>query len=96
MIIEYVEGETIASASRAAPLSTAEVINYSDQCLTALSYAHKQNIIHRDIKPANMMLTPDGIVKTHGLRHRPFEQGRFAHFHRHRSARAQHAARASP
>ena len=63
MIIEYVEGETIANRIARAPLSTAEVINYSDQCLTALSYAHKQNIIHRDIKPANMMLTPDGIVK---------------------------------
>jgi serine/threonine-protein kinase len=31
--------------------------------LSALSYAHKQNIIHRDIKPANMMLTPQGVVK---------------------------------
>jgi serine/threonine protein kinase len=63
MIIEYVEGETIANRIARAPLSTAEVIAYSDQCLTALSYAHKQNIIHRDIKPANMMLTPDGVVK---------------------------------
>jgi serine/threonine protein kinase len=63
MIIEYVEGETIANRIARAPLSTAEVVNYSDQCLTALSYAHKQNIIHRDIKPANMMLTPDGVVK---------------------------------
>ena len=63
MIIEYVEGETIANRIARAPLSTAEVIDYSDQCLTALSYAHKQNIIHRDIKPANMMLTPDGVVK---------------------------------
>ncbi len=63
MIIEYVEGETIANRIARAPLSTAEVINYSDQCLNALSYAHKQNIIHRDIKPANMMLTPEGVVK---------------------------------
>ncbi|MBV8513986.1 MAG: protein kinase [Acidobacteria bacterium] len=63
MIIEYVEGETIANRIARAPLSTAEVVNYSDQCLAALSYAHKQNIIHRDIKPANMMLTPEGIVK---------------------------------
>src|SRR5215467_11747299 len=63
MIIEYVEGETIANRIARAPLSTAEVVNFSDQCLTALAYAHKQNIIHRDIKPANMMLTPDGVVK---------------------------------
>jgi eukaryotic-like serine/threonine-protein kinase len=63
MIIEYVEGETLANRVARAPMSTAEVVNYADQCLTALSYAHKQNIIHRDIKPANMMLTPDGVIK---------------------------------
>jgi eukaryotic-like serine/threonine-protein kinase len=63
MIIEYVEGETLANRIARAPMSTAEVVNYADQCLAALSYAHKQNITHRDIKPANMMLTPDGVVK---------------------------------
>jgi len=63
MIMEYVEGETLANRLARAPLSTADAVNYSDQVLSALSYAHKQNIIHRDIKPANMMLTPQGIVK---------------------------------
>src|SRR5258708_39073526 len=38
-------------------------MNYMDQVLAALSYAHKQNVIHRDIKPANMMLTPSGAIK---------------------------------
>src|SRR6202142_1987088 len=42
MIIEYVEGETLPNRIAPAPMSTAEVVNYSDQCLTALSYAHKQ------------------------------------------------------
>jgi eukaryotic-like serine/threonine-protein kinase len=63
MIMEFVEGETLANRAARAPLSTAEAVNYADQVLSALSYAHKQNIIHRDIKPANMMLTPQGIVK---------------------------------
>jgi eukaryotic-like serine/threonine-protein kinase len=63
MIMEFVEGETLANRLARAPLSTAEAVNYSDQVLSALSYAHKQNIIHRDIKPANMMLTPQGVVK---------------------------------
>jgi eukaryotic-like serine/threonine-protein kinase len=63
MIMEFVEGETLANRLARAPISTAEAIDFSDQCLSALSYAHKQNIIHRDIKPANMMLTPQGIVK---------------------------------
>jgi len=63
MVMEFVEGETLANRLARAPLSTAEVVNYADQILSALSYAHKQNIIHRDIKPANMMLTPTGVVK---------------------------------
>jgi eukaryotic-like serine/threonine-protein kinase len=63
MIMEFVEGETLANRAARAPLSTADAVNYSDQVLGALSYAHKQNIIHRDIKPANMMLTPQGVVK---------------------------------
>jgi eukaryotic-like serine/threonine-protein kinase len=63
MIMEFVEGETLANRLARAPISTAEAVNYSDQILSALSYAHKQNIIHRDIKPANIMLTPQGLVK---------------------------------
>ena len=63
MIMEFVEGETLANRAARAPLSTADAVNYADQVLSALSYAHKQNIIHRDIKPANMMLTPQGMVK---------------------------------
>jgi serine/threonine-protein kinase len=38
-------------------------VNYTEQVLGALSYAHRRNVIHRDIKPANMMLTPEGVVK---------------------------------
>jgi eukaryotic-like serine/threonine-protein kinase len=63
MIMEFVEGETLANRAARAPLSTADAVNYASQVLSALSYAHKLNIIHRDIKPANMMLTPQGVVK---------------------------------
>src|ERR1700676_5139955 len=63
MVMEFVEGETIANLIARAPISTSDCVNYSDQVLAALSYAHQQNIIHRDIKPANIMLTPQGIVK---------------------------------
>jgi eukaryotic-like serine/threonine-protein kinase len=63
MVMEFVEGETLANRIARAPISTADAVNYADQILSALSYAHSHNIIHRDIKPANMMLTPQGVVK---------------------------------
>src|ERR1700733_8187740 len=58
MIMEYVEGVTLASRLEQGPLAPADAVNYSSQVLDALSYAHSLNIIHRDIKPANMMVTP--------------------------------------
>jgi len=63
MVMEYVEGITLATRLQAGAIPIADALNYIDQVLSALSYAHKQNVIHRDIKPANMMLTPQGVVK---------------------------------
>src|SRR2546421_6268631 len=63
MIMEYVEGTTLAAHLKQEKISCRDALNYIDQALAALSYAHKQNVIHRDIKPANMMLTPSGAVK---------------------------------
>jgi serine/threonine protein kinase len=63
MIMEYVEGVSMATHLSGAPIPIAEALNYIDQVLNALSYAHQQNVIHRDIKPGNMMLTPAKLVK---------------------------------
>ncbi len=63
MIMEYVEGDTLAHRLERGSFPPAEALNYIDQVLAALSYAHAQGIIHRDIKPANMMLTPRGVLK---------------------------------
>src|ERR1035437_733594 len=63
MIMEYVEGDTLAHRLERGPFPPVEALNYIDQVLAALSYAHAQGIIHRDIKPANMMLTPRGVLK---------------------------------
>jgi eukaryotic-like serine/threonine-protein kinase len=63
MMMEYVDGVTLASRLQDGPIPPADAVNYSTQLLSALSYAHKLNVIHRDVKPANMMLTPQGVVK---------------------------------
>jgi len=63
MVMEYVEGTTLATRLEQGPIPASDAVNYVDQVLGALSYAHRQKVIHRDIKPANMMLTPEGVVK---------------------------------
>ncbi len=63
MIMEYVEGVTLATRLKQGPVSTSEAVQYIDQVLAALSYAHRLHVIHRDITPANMMVTPDNVVK---------------------------------
>jgi eukaryotic-like serine/threonine-protein kinase len=63
MIMEYVAGVSMSIHLSGGPIAVTDAINYIDQVLNALSYAHQQNVIHRDIKPGNMMLTPQGVVK---------------------------------
>jgi eukaryotic-like serine/threonine-protein kinase len=63
MLMEYVDGVTLLSRLQSGPIPPADAINYSEQILSALGYAHKLNVIHRDVKPSNMMLAPNGVVK---------------------------------
>ena len=63
MVMEYVEGTTLAARLEQGPVPPGEAIGYVTQVLNALAYAHGRNVIHRDIKPSNMMLTPNGTVK---------------------------------
>lgn len=63
MLMEYVDGVTLSSRLESGPIPVPDAVNYAEQLLSALSYAHKLNVIHRDVKPSNMMLTRDGIVK---------------------------------
>jgi eukaryotic-like serine/threonine-protein kinase len=63
MIMEYVEGSTLADCLQHGPIPVPEALNYTGAVLDALSYAHHQHVIHRDIKPANIMVTPEGAVK---------------------------------
>jgi eukaryotic-like serine/threonine-protein kinase len=63
MIMEYVEGQSLAERLAHGPIATADALSYVDQVLDALAYAHGRGVVHRDIKPANMMLTASGVVK---------------------------------
>src|SRR5262245_21682157 len=57
LVMELVEGETLASRLKQGPLSTETALQYGRQILAALTEAHGRGIIHRDLKPGNVMLT---------------------------------------
>jgi serine/threonine protein kinase len=63
LVLELVEGETLAERIAKGPVSLAHALPIASQIANALQAAHKRGIIHRDLKPANIKITPDGVVK---------------------------------
>ena len=63
LVMELVEGETLAEQIARGPIPIDEVRSTSLQIAEALEAAHDQGIIHRDLKPANIKVRPDGTVK---------------------------------
>ena len=61
LVMELVEGETIAARLKKGPLPLEEAILYARQIAAALEAAHEKGIIHRDLKPGNIMLTRSGV-----------------------------------
>jgi Tol biopolymer transport system component len=60
LVMEYLEGETLAARSERGPLPLDQVLKIAVQVASALDKAHRQGIIHRDLKPGNIMLTKSG------------------------------------
>lgn len=63
LILELVDGETLADRLGRGPISLTEAVSIAGQIAAALSAAHERGITHRDLKPANVKITADGNVK---------------------------------
>ena len=63
LVLELVEGETLAESVRRGPIPLEESLKIALQMAEALEAAHEKGIIHRDLKPANVKITPEGKVK---------------------------------
>ena len=63
IVMQYVEGETLASRTARKPVDLSECLDIAVQVADALAEAHSHGIVHRDIKPQNIMITPRGQAK---------------------------------
>jgi eukaryotic-like serine/threonine-protein kinase len=63
LVLELVEGPTLADRIAEGALPLKEVLAIAGQLADALDAAHERGIVHRDLKPSNIKVTPTGIVK---------------------------------
>jgi len=63
LVMELVEGPTLAERIAAGTIPLDEALNIAHQIADALEAAHEKGIVHRDLKPANVKVTPSGRVK---------------------------------
>jgi len=60
LVMECLEGETLAKRLEKGPLPLDQVLKFGGQIADALDKAHRSSVVHRDLKPGNIMLTPTG------------------------------------
>jgi serine/threonine protein kinase/tetratricopeptide (TPR) repeat protein len=63
LVLEFVEGETLAASLASGPLPEIRARAIALEVTAALQAAHEQGIVHRDLKPGNVMITPRGRAK---------------------------------
>ncbi len=63
LVLELIEGPTLADRLRAGSIPVPEALTIARQIADALDAAHEKGIVHRDLKPANIKIAPGGIVK---------------------------------
>jgi predicted Ser/Thr protein kinase len=61
LVMEYLEGETLADRLASGPLPLNQTLRYGAEIAGALDKAHRDGIVHRDLKPGNVMLTKTGV-----------------------------------
>lgn len=63
VVMELIEGESLADRVRQGPLPVSRVMDYARQIAAGLQEAHRRGLVHRDLKPANLMVTAGGQLK---------------------------------
>ena len=76
MVMEYMEGETLAARIEKGALPLNQALKFATQIADALDRAHRAGVTHRDVKPANIILTRDGVkLLDFGLAKSPSKPG---------------------